>query len=193
MATVRREVQPYVRSFLPPLHAQPTSLAAPIPPTDIARLNAQLKSDFTLERQRLSTPLNPSSTTTSAHPVVLQGFAGTMPALPSLSTPLDAPIDHSPLPLRRQVISFAPAAAAIKPATTGAADQSLARSLPELAKWLLLASFYAGFNPVKSDVRIFVKVDEGIAKKGVKGRKKSAPKPGVATKVSLSLSGALRM
>lgn len=47
-------------------------------------------------------------------------------------------------------------------------DLSLTKSLPLLSKWLLLASFYAGFNPPKSDVRHFVKIDEGIARRGKK-------------------------
>ncbi|SGZ18046.1 BQ5605_C020g09160 [Microbotryum silenes-dioicae] len=50
------------------------------------------------------------------------------------------------------------------------ADQTLASSLPFVARMLILASFYAAFNPPKSDVRVFVKVDEGIARKGKKGR-----------------------
>ncbi|SCV67843.1 BQ2448_5454 [Microbotryum intermedium] len=50
------------------------------------------------------------------------------------------------------------------------ADQTLANSLPFVARMLILASFYAAFNPPKSDVRVFVKVDEGIAQKGKKSR-----------------------
>lgn len=62
-------------------------------------------------------------------------------------------------------------------------DLSLTKSLPLLSKWLLLASFYAGFNPPKSDVRHFVKIDEGIARRGKKLKKSSKGfKPGGSPK-----------
>ncbi|KAK4705046.1 origin recognition complex subunit 5, partial [Phenoliferia sp. Uapishka_3] len=64
-------------------------------------------------------------------------------------------------------------------------DESLANSLPILSKWLLVAAFYAGFNPVKSDVINFVKIDESIAKKGKKGRRIGLGKIGSPRKANV--------
>lgn len=197
MALLRREFQPYVASIT---HPSPTDAwtSAPIPSTDTARLTAQLKSDLQLESQIFGTPRNsqplPVSASAPAPIPVLQGFTGSMPALPSASVLLD-PSTPPPTPHSRSLaaIQFAPILSSANLSTVSptkaanvAADQSLAKSLPELSKWLLLASFYAGFNPPKTDVRNFVKVDEGIAKKGKKGKKATVKKPGTTIKVCLS-------
>ncbi|GAA6034864.1 hypothetical protein JCM8097_009338 [Rhodosporidiobolus ruineniae] len=59
---------------------------------------------------------------------------------------------------------------------------ALAKSLPVVARYLLLAAYFAGVNPPKSDVRMFVKVDEteGVAKRGKKARKQRVAKPGAS-------------
>ncbi|BGP23211.1 hypothetical protein JCM10295v2_002105 [Rhodotorula toruloides] len=67
---------------------------------------------------------------------------------------------------------------------------SLAKSLPIASRYLLIAAYFAANNPPKSDVRMFVRVDEleGVAKKGKKARKASAKKAGQSpTKGSASV------
>lgn len=143
----------------------------------------------------------------------LHGFVGSMPSLPARPNYLAAPGSPSasvaadvfgsspnatsqaggdPLtPLRKQVIAL-PKDSSVPQTSPGRAqqlavalrtDQTLAKSLPAIARYLLLASYYASFNPPKSDVRCFVRVDEGIARKGKKGRRMAAPKPGSPSKV----------
>ncbi|KAI5481716.1 Origin recognition complex, subunit 5 [Pseudohyphozyma bogoriensis] len=53
---------------------------------------------------------------------------------------------------------------------------ALAKSLPVLSRLLLIASYYASYNPPKSDVRCFVKKDDEIAKKGTKAKRGSPKK-----------------
>lgn len=72
-------------------------------------------------------------------------------------------------------------------------SQTLSKSLPVIARYLLIAAFYASFNPAKSDVRHFVKVDENVAKKGKKGGRGRKAKIGVGTKVSCVLCGVTRL
>lgn len=129
----------------------------------------------------------------------LEGFVGHMPSA-APATPVALPTDDlfrspsstSTTPLKRQSVNiFSTIAPGSKnsgsPSTPGAStsltDQSLATSLPVLAKWLLVAAFYAGFNPVKSDVVHFVKLDDGIAKKGARARKAAVRVPGSPSKV----------
>ncbi|GAA6000442.1 hypothetical protein JCM10207_008013 [Rhodosporidiobolus poonsookiae] len=73
------------------------------------------------------------------------------------------------------------------PATTQrnkqlATHAALSKSLPVVARYLLIAAYFAAVDPPKSDVRMFVRVDEmeGVAKKGKKARKASARKPGAS-------------
>ncbi|GAA5834925.1 hypothetical protein JCM9279_007148 [Rhodotorula babjevae] len=63
-------------------------------------------------------------------------------------------------------------AAAAAPAPASAA--TLAKSLPLAARYVLLAAYFAAHNPPKSDVRMFVRVDEteGVARKGKKAKRK---------------------
>lgn len=188
-----------------------TILPAPIPPTDIARLTQQLKPDFARELDQIAQPHQPLSLSIPTEaPTAPQGFSGHMPApapsgFPNLAASSEElyriPSSHtSTTPLRRQAIQNFPSvsgsqagSAPSSPSKSSgggggggatATDSSLARSLPVLARWLLVASFYAGFNPVKSDVVFFVKIDEGIAKKGKRARKAPVRKPGTSpTKV----------
>ena len=55
-------------------------------------------------------------------------------------------------------------------ATTTSSHAALAKSLPLAARYLLIAAYFAAHNPPKSDVRMFVRVDdlEGVPKKGKK-------------------------
>lgn len=54
--------------------------------------------------------------------------------------------------------------------TTTSSHTALAKSLPLAARYLLIAAYFAAHNPPKSDVRMFVRVDdlEGVPKKGKK-------------------------
>lgn len=144
--------------------------------------------------------------------VVLQGFTGSIPtgpaqpaaegsnsALhPSIIQPSPSSSHTLPLtPIKKRALRITDAAAAAanngnahlvaspRKALSIASDVSLSRSLPTLAKWLLLASFYAAFNPPKTDVRCFVRVDDGIARKGKRHRRPVAKRPGVDTKAQL--------
>lgn len=105
--------------------------------------------------------------------------------MPDLPTPI-ASSSHAPFPLtptRQLPTQFVhPVASPTKMVNT-ASDQSLAASLPLMAKFLLVASFYASFNTAKSDATNFVRVIEGIAKKGTRARKVTAAKPGTQRKV----------
>ncbi|GJN87193.1 hypothetical protein Rhopal_000138-T1 [Rhodotorula paludigena] len=62
------------------------------------------------------------------------------------------------------------------------AATSLARSLPLCARYLLLAAYFAAHNPPKSDVRMFVRVDEldgpGAGKGKAKGKGGKAKRKG---------------
>ncbi|GAA5839895.1 hypothetical protein JCM11251_001241 [Rhodosporidiobolus azoricus] len=217
----------------------------PIAPTDTARLSIALKSTFSAELDRLSLPrqsLMPLTTLPSdssvlldnpvpAASAVLQGFAGTIAALPRQPTYLAAvpptpeknggsgnffssasssaqatptrstdPNDPfsisssaaagpSSTPLRQQALPASSSASSSLLFTSTSATTakkinphlSLASSLPILARYLLIAAYFAASNPPKSDVRMFVKVDEmeGVAKKGKKTRK-GARKPGAS-------------
>ncbi|KAM0788517.1 hypothetical protein ACM66B_001645 [Microbotryomycetes sp. NB124-2] len=160
-------------------------------------------------------PISPTKTPSRKYAVaetrVLHGFAGTIPDLPrgpafladpdspttssafdTFGSPIrgsagQAPItpvkqraiklqtpDNSPSKLRQQHV-------------TDKAKQSLARTLPVLSRYLLVAAYYASFNPAKSDVKHFVKVDENVAKKGKKGRRASPKKGRVSPKAKVSL------
>ncbi|GAA6055378.1 hypothetical protein JCM3770_001079 [Rhodotorula araucariae] len=68
---------------------------------------------------------------------------------------------------------------------TAAGAATLAKSLPLGARYVLLAAYFAAHNPPKSDVRMFVRVDEleGVARKGTKKRRGGgARKPGASPK-----------
>lgn len=150
--------------------------------SNVSRLGAFLKEDLGNEIRRLANnrlALNPSpSNTVTQVNSVLPGFTGTIPDLPSSSTTTFT------TPERRLPSSYLPVNTSPTKVRAQASDQSLAASLPVMAKYLLVASFFASFNSVKSDVVHFVKIDEGIAKKGKRGRKAVAKKPGTGLKVS---------
>lgn len=100
--------------------------------------------------------------------------------------------DEPVTPIRERIIHISPTSsvhssperAQQQLAVALRSDQTLAKSLPIISRYLLLASYYASFNPAKSDVRCFVRVDESVVKKGKKGRRLTAPKPGSPHKVS---------
>ncbi|GAA5887289.1 hypothetical protein JCM6882_002477 [Rhodosporidiobolus microsporus] len=92
-------------------------------------------------------------------------------------------------PLRHQALSTSSAAASLLFPSSAAASgkkvlnphASLASSLPIVARYILIAAYFAAVNPPKSDVRMFVRVDEteGVARKGKKTRK-GGRKPGAS-------------
>ncbi len=186
----------------------------PIAPDDIARLSANIKPDFTRELERLAQPRMTLSASVvegeAGASVVLQGFTGSIPTgpaaptfaptggsssafLPSINQPSPSSSHTLPLtPIKKRALRITDAAAnstnvlaSPRKALSIASDVSLSRSLPHLAKWLLLASFYAAFNPPKTDVRCFVRVDDGIARKGKRARKIHAKRPGVDSKAQV--------
>ena len=184
----------------------------PIAPDDIARLSAHIKPDFTKELERLAQPRMTLSASVvegeAGASVVLQGFTGSIPVgpappsfvpaggsnsafFPSINPPSPSSSHTLPLtPIKKRALRITDAAAASaqaspRKALSIASDVSLSRSLPVLAKWLLLASFYAAFNPPKTDVRCFVRVDDGIARKGKRARKVVAKRPGVDSKAQI--------
>ncbi|KAM0754796.1 hypothetical protein T439DRAFT_321842 [Meredithblackwellia eburnea MCA 4105] len=183
----------------------------PIPPSDTARIAQQLKPYFTRELEQIAEPHQSLSQASAFEPILApQGFSGHMPASPTtptasssraLDTSYPLPGSSSTTPLRRQAVNITPSGSLKNPSSpepfsnlkqaANMMDQSLAKNLPVLAKWLLVAAFYAGHNPAKSDVIKFVKVDEGIAKKGKKNRKSPAKKPGSPSKarVKADLTG----
>lgn len=68
------------------------------------------------------------------------------------------------------------AAAAAAKAAPKRANESLVVSLPILARWLLLAAYYASVNRPSTDVRHFVRIDENAPQKGKKGKRRSPSK-----------------
>ncbi|GAA5948760.1 hypothetical protein JCM21900_005286 [Sporobolomyces salmonicolor] len=97
-------------------------------------------------------------------------------------------------PLRRQALPSPSHPVLPALSATSSPAQALAKSLPVSARFLLLAAYFAAVNPPKSDVRMFVRVDEteGVAKKGKKGRKGRAKVPGTGGKtgtLAAALSG----
>jgi hypothetical protein len=108
--------------------------------------------------------------------------------------PQAADIDDDPVtPIRDRILHISPGSSARgspdrtqQLAVALKSDQTLAKSLPVISRFLLLASYYASFNPAKSDVRCFVRIDESVARKGKKGRRLAAPKPGSPNKVRSS-------
>ncbi|GAA5976599.1 hypothetical protein JCM11641_001352 [Rhodosporidiobolus odoratus] len=96
----------------------------------------------------------------------------------------------STTPLRQQALPASASASShvlFTPSTlarqkTLSTHAALSKSLPVVARFLLLAAYFAAVNPPKSDVRMFVRVDEmeGVAKKGKKARKASAKKAGAS-------------
>ncbi|KAL8287044.1 hypothetical protein RQP46_004050 [Phenoliferia psychrophenolica] len=181
---------------------------SPISATDTARLSQQLKNDFRQELAEIAQPHQSLETlaSTDAAPS-LTGFTGHMPdAGPSGFPPVQAPEEDRRLAsssgqsLRQQTLSqnatsgvalASSLAASPTKAATSITDSSLTKSLPVLAKWLLVASFFAGANPPKSDVALFVGHDGEIAKKGAKARQGKGPKPGSSknAKVRTDLTG----
>ncbi|GAA5880083.1 hypothetical protein JCM1840_000173 [Sporobolomyces johnsonii] len=107
----------------------------------------------------------------------------------------DDPFVHSSsTPLRRQALPSSSLPTPSNPSASSASAQALAKSLPVSARFLLLAAYFAAVNPPKSDVRMFVRVDEteGVARKGRKGRKGRAKVPGTGGKkgtLAAALSG----
>lgn len=156
---------------------------------NVSQLGAFLKDDLSREIERLADirlPLyNSTTSATLSTPVALPGFTGTMPDLPIASGSNSN--YHSPpiTPLRKRPIEevISTNTSPTKLLIT-ASDQSLAASLPLLSKFLLIASYFASFNSAKSDVIHFVRLDEGIAKKGTKAKKAVVKKPGTLLKVS---------
>lgn len=121
-----------------------------------------LKADIARELAQMGQPHQSLSNITSQETLsTFEGFSGNMPAAaPAAFPPLARTDDHrqptaAPLtPLRQQAVNYltgsgsgsnpsSPSKAATSKSVT---DQSLAKSLPVLAKWLLVASFYAGLD-----------------------------------------------
>lgn len=204
--TLRLTQSTHNASSAAPVHYKNTaSLLSHLKP-DFAREHERLG----LPRQSLSLPASTPNSPTKAGPAgnvaaastsgVLHGFVGSMPALPKPSPALDSPCifpSTSNAPQRQPVFTppaITPTASSSSlvnsssnlpvASQSSSTTTSLARSLPRLARFLLLASFYAAFNPPKSDVRHFVRIDETVVKKGKKGRKVSPKKPGSPSKVS---------
>ncbi|KAK4058499.1 hypothetical protein OIO90_000661 [Microbotryomycetes sp. JL221] len=164
----------------------------------------------------ISPTKTPSRKFAAAETRVLHGFTGTIPDLPDRpqqpqflvgpgspsSSMANQVFSHSATPitpLRQQAIRITPD---LTPTTerflsirsqqqhvSDKARQTLSRSLPVISRYLLIAAYYASFNPPKSDVRHFVKVneDERVAKRGKKGRKISPRKGAVSPKAKMSL------
>lgn len=160
---------------------------------ETARLTTHLKDDLALEIDRVANSRLPLPSTSSLPPsaflsaATARGFTGSLPAA-STST-LAAHSHFLATPSRQLPQDYLPVATGPSPARQSimtASDQSLSASLPQLAKFLLIASFLASFNPAKLDKTYFVKLDDSVAKKGKKAQKVKAIKPGTsALKVSL--------
>ncbi|KAK4053463.1 hypothetical protein OIV83_001630 [Microbotryomycetes sp. JL201] len=157
-------------------------------------------------------PVTPSKTPSrkyaAAETRVLHGFAGTIPDLPrgptfladpdspSTSAAIDTfgspvrPVSLTPLtPLKQRAAMLTPENSPTKKRqqhVTDKAKQSLAKTLPVVSRFLLVAAYYASYNPAKSDVKHFVKMDENVAKKGKKARR-SPKKSSVSAKAKMTL------
>ncbi|GAA5991231.1 hypothetical protein JCM5350_005947, partial [Sporobolomyces pararoseus] len=139
----------------------------------------------------------PGGETGSSDSMVRHGFAGVIREAPKAPTYL-APVNDSPtrstsfasasaasasfeleppplrpFPLTSNPSSSSSLSTAAKPSTTS--SSSLTKTLPTISRFLLIAAYLAAHNPPKSDVRMFVKVDEleGVAKKGKKSKRGS--------------------
>lgn len=142
-----------------------------------------MKDDLSREIDRIANPRLPIASSSSSSLITTssapRGFTGILPApAPSSSTSTSTPFPVTPT--RKLPLDFLPPAASPAQRITTASDHSLASSLPNLAKFLLIASFFASFNPPKSDTMLFVRVDERVAKKGKKAKKATVIKPGTA-------------
>ncbi|GAA6005157.1 hypothetical protein JCM11491_002597 [Sporobolomyces phaffii] len=137
----------------------------------------------------------------SSDSIVRHGFAGVIRELPKGPTYL-APVNDSPTkstgftsgsaaattssfeleppPLRPFPLHSTPSSSSLaaldasKPSNS-TLSSSLTKSLPTVSRFLLIAAYLAAHNPPKSDVRMFVKVDEleGVARKGKKTKRGS--------------------
>ncbi|GAA5869029.1 hypothetical protein JCM16303_000340 [Sporobolomyces ruberrimus] len=127
---------------------------------------------------------------------VRHGFAGVIRELPKAPTYL-APVADSPTkstafassstsssttalddespPLRPFPLGPTPSSSQLLTTTPSPSFSSLSKSLPAISRFLLISAYLAAHNPPKSDVRMFVKVDEleGVARKGKKGKRGS--------------------
>ncbi|GAA5865262.1 hypothetical protein JCM3774_004912 [Rhodotorula dairenensis] len=115
-------------------------------------------------------------------------------------TPTDPFVASAPLPLAGPSRALAAAAGSGRigpPSAAVSSHAALAKSLPLAARYLLIAAYFAAHNPPKSDVRVFVRVDdlEGVPKKGKKVKrrggtaKKMGRSPSKAAASATSLSG----
>ncbi|GAA5946333.1 hypothetical protein JCM3765_000200 [Sporobolomyces pararoseus] len=137
----------------------------------------------------------PGGETGSSDSIVRHGFAGVIREAPKAPTYL-APVNDSPTkftsfastssasasfefeppPLRPFPLTSNPSSSLLSTAPKATAtSSSLTKSLPTISRFLLIAAYLAAHNPPKSDVRMFVKVDEleGVARKGKKSKRGS--------------------
>ncbi|GAA5933881.1 uncharacterized protein JCM15063_000499 [Sporobolomyces koalae] len=174
----------------------------PIPPNQMDRLKVAFQpylnaaiSQWGQPRTSLAhqprTCLDPNSQPRSNHSgsSVQHGFSGSIREVPKAPVYLE-PVDQSPLksmkvsshsneyePVPLRPLGGTPASSSLLVSSTShdksVATSSLTKSLPTVSRFLLIAAFLAAHNPPKSDVRMFVKVDEleGIARKGKKGKR----------------------
>ncbi|GAA5921419.1 hypothetical protein JCM3775_003040 [Rhodotorula graminis] len=150
---------------------QPTYLDSPSS-SSAARLDAGApgsndgadSGDFFAARaaQAFASPARPGPSAGAVDPFFAAGPAPSMARTASSSSRAGAAAPA--------VAAAAAAAAAAAPASAA----TLAKSLPLAARYLLLAAYFAAHNPPKSDVRMFVRVDEteGVARKGKKAKRK---------------------
>ncbi|BGO90022.1 hypothetical protein NBRC10512_002008 [Rhodotorula toruloides] len=188
------------RLFLPRLsQAAPTS--APAAPTALtAAAQAAPVLGFTGTISALpKQPTYLDSPAKTGNDFFASASTSASPARPSYQDdPFAAPAGPS-TPIRKHAVSaanvssgsgnlFSPSSATTS--RNSISQLSLAKSLPIASRYLLIAAHFAANNPPKSDVRMFVRVDEleGVAKKGKKARKASAKKAGQSpTKGSASV------
>ncbi|BGP30512.1 hypothetical protein JCM10296v2_002267 [Rhodotorula toruloides] len=188
------------RLFLPRL-AQPVPASAPAAPTastaagQAAPVLGFIGTISALPKQ----PTYLDSPAKTGSDFFASASTAAWPARPSYAEdPFPAPTGPS-TPIRKHTVSaanvasgsgnlFSPASATTSRNSTS--QLSLAKSLPIASRYLLIAAYFAANNPPRSDVRMFVRVDEleGVAKKGKKARKASAKKAGQSpTKGSASV------
>ncbi|GAA5851161.1 hypothetical protein JCM5353_007374, partial [Sporobolomyces roseus] len=155
----------------------------PIPPGKLDRLKIALQpylnttlSQIGQPRTSLSTLPSTSTSHESSKPSE-HAFSGTIRSVPLLPIYLDSSSSSSaldPTPLRPS-IERTPSTLSLSTPRPPQSFSSLTRSLPSISRYLLIASYLAAHNPPKSDVRMFVKVDdlEGVARKGKKSKRGS--------------------
>lgn len=152
---------------------------APIPPGKLDRLKIALQPYLNTTLTQIGQPrtsLSTLSSTSTSHESSKpseHAFSGTIRSAPLLPIYLDSTSSSStldPTPLRPS-IERNPSTLSLSTPRPPQSFSSLTRSLPSISRYLLIASYLAAHNPPKSDVRMFVKVDdlEGVA--GRKGKK----------------------